>query len=293
MKLRYSRKADGFNGRLYVPRHDRYPGKAVIVMGGSDGVFTLTRWMARCLTRRGMTTLALDYFGGNALLLPKECVALPVESVERAASRLRDEGFEKVGTWGFSQGAELSLLSASLLPGLITNVVSASPSALVTMGISWRGSPHNVDQSSFTWRGRPLPCLRNRENDAASIRRVSRQKGEFYTRRCYEAGLEAGVPESAVIPVERIRGDILLLSGDRDANIPAGLFCDMIQARLRERGFAHRCVHRHYQNMSHNLFPGETFLVRWMSHTERKYARDCRGARRDALAQTLLFWDEW
>lgn len=291
-KKQFSYEKDGFVGQLLRPDHDRYPGKALIVMGGSDGVFLLTKGMARQFVKQGITVLALHYFVKTGLPVPRECYELPVESVERAAAWLFANGYRKVGVWGFSEGAELALLSASLLESL-SCVVAASPSAYVTMGISWRKGAHNVRRSSFTWRGKPLPYLENRENDTKSIRAISREKGEFYTRRCYEAGLEAGVPEGAEIAVEKIRGDILLISGGRDSCIPADLFCETIKARLRSHGFSYRIRHLNYADASHILFPNQTNLVKLMSRTERKYAARCRYAREDSFQRTLEFLQQW
>jgi len=291
-KKSFSLKTDGFIGQLVQPDSDRYPGKALIVMGGSDGVFSLTKWMAGSFVKQGITVLALNYFGKTGLPVPRECYDLPVEAVERAVSWLHANCYREVGVWGFSEGAELALLSASLIES-ISCVIAASPSAFVTMGISWRKGAHNVRRSSFTWRGKPLPYLENRENDAKSIKAISKEKGEFYTRRCYEAGLEVGFPEDAEIAVEKIHGNILLISGGRDSSIPAGVFCERIKERLRKHDFTYRLQHLHYPDASHILFPNQTSLVKLMSYTERKYASDCRAAREDSFAKTIKFLQQW
>ena len=292
VKKNFSLKTDGFIGRLMQPASDRYPGKALIVMGGSDGVFFLTKLMAGHFVKHGITVLSLNYFGKTGLPIPRECYDLPVEAVERAAAWLYANDYREVGVWGFSEGAELALLSASLIES-ISCVIAASPSAFVTMGISWRRGAHNVQRSSFTWRGKPLPYLENRENDAKSIKAISKEKGEFYTRRCYEAGLEAGFPEGAEIAVEKIRGSILLISGGRDSNIPADVFCERIKERLRKHGFSYRILHLHYNDASHFLFPNQTSLGKLMSYTERKYAASCRFAREDSYKRTMEFLQQW
>lgn len=40
-KTEFTLKKDGFIGALYQPEQDEYPGKAVIMFGGSDGIYNL------------------------------------------------------------------------------------------------------------------------------------------------------------------------------------------------------------------------------------------------------------
>ena len=41
--------------------------------------------------------------------------------------RLHSMGYEKVGLWGISKGAELALTAGSLLPGLVNAVIAVAP----------------------------------------------------------------------------------------------------------------------------------------------------------------------
>ena len=58
-KTEFTLKRDGFIGALYQPERDEYPGKAVIMFGGSDGIYNLTKLVAEQYVKRGMTVLAL------------------------------------------------------------------------------------------------------------------------------------------------------------------------------------------------------------------------------------------
>jgi pimeloyl-ACP methyl ester carboxylesterase len=49
--------------------------------------------------------------------------------------------------------------------------------------------------------------------------------------------------EKAAIPVERINGPILLVSGTDDRIWPAGDSCDIIKARLKKAGFPYEVRH--------------------------------------------------
>ena len=42
----FTLEKDGFIGALYRPERDEYPGKAVIMFGGSDGIYNLTKLAA-------------------------------------------------------------------------------------------------------------------------------------------------------------------------------------------------------------------------------------------------------
>ena len=45
-------------------------------------------------------------------------------------------GYEKVGLWGISKGAELALLAGILLPGLVNAVISVAPMSTVCQGFA-------------------------------------------------------------------------------------------------------------------------------------------------------------
>lgn len=57
----YRVKTDGFHGELFIPKEDKYPGKALICFSGSDGKFELTRMLAGVFQSHGLTTLAFAY----------------------------------------------------------------------------------------------------------------------------------------------------------------------------------------------------------------------------------------
>lgn len=85
--------ADGFYGELFHPEKDCYPGKALICFSGSDGGIEL----------------ALAYVLEEGL--PNQFSKVPLDALEAAAKRLHDMGYEKVGVWGISKGAELAGMS--------------------------------------------------------------------------------------------------------------------------------------------------------------------------------------
>ena len=68
--------------------------------------------LADVFQSQGLTTLALAYVMEEGL--PKQFSKVPIDSLEAAAKRLHDMGYEKVGLLGISKGAELVLTAGSL-----------------------------------------------------------------------------------------------------------------------------------------------------------------------------------
>lgn len=60
----------------------------------------LARTLAGVFKTQGLTTLALAYVLEEGL--PKQFLRVPVDTLEAAAKRLHDMGYEKVGLWGIS-----------------------------------------------------------------------------------------------------------------------------------------------------------------------------------------------
>lgn len=76
-------KTDGFHGELLRPEKDAYPGKALILFGGSDGKFELARALAAIFQGHGLTALALAYVNEEGL--PTAFYRVPIDPLEAAA----------------------------------------------------------------------------------------------------------------------------------------------------------------------------------------------------------------
>lgn len=81
--------------------------------------------LAQVFQAQGLTTLALACVLEEGL--PQKFLNVPIDPLEAAAKRLHDMGYEKVGLWGISKGAELALVAGSLLPGLVNAVIAVAP----------------------------------------------------------------------------------------------------------------------------------------------------------------------
>lgn len=151
----YCMKTDGFHGELFRPEQDSYPGKVLICFSGSDGKFELSRMLAQVFQAHGLTALVLAYVMEEGL--PRQFYHVPIDPLEAAAVRLHDMGYEKVGLWGISKGAELALTAGSFLPGLVNAVVAVAPMNTVCQGFSKTKGITIMSGSTWTFHGEEVP----------------------------------------------------------------------------------------------------------------------------------------
>ena len=239
-------------GRLFIPP-GRGPHSVVIVLSGSGGGFDLDK--AAVLSRHGFATLALAYFG--IAPLPAWLHRIPLEYFEAALSWLSAQpeiDSERAGILGVSRGAELALLLGSTFPQ-IRAIVAYAPS-----NVAWAASGR--DQStgelipSWTWREKPVPFapLPLRGFMWRSAFPVVALKRPVMFRNLFRAGLRnREAVELAAIPVEKIHGPILLVSGGDDHLWPAAEMSEAIVKRLQSQGGAHAAEHLHFARAGHML----------------------------------------
>ena len=279
----FSLEHNGFIGHLYQPEQNEYPGKALIFFGGSERMYSLTRLVAEQYIKRGLTVLTLAYW--NMPGLPRRFEKIPIETVEKPALWLRCNGYDKVGVWGISMGAELALIAGSLLPGLISCVVAVSPINLVGQGIDSRRMKL-LSCSSWSFRDKELPYVKLRMRWGSIIRDLVRRRS-MSVRACYKDVI-SHIPEKAVIKVEKITGPVLCLSARNDDMWPAAEAGDAMMERLEQKGFAWPHEHICYEYASHLLVPYKLKSARIFA-IERKYPEKCMESNLDSLEKTLAF----
>ena len=206
---------EGLVGTLFVP-DGAGPYPTLLVLGGSDGGIDTTK--AAMLAAHGYAALALDYFGQPPL--PNELSEIPLEYFKTAIDWLKSQEVvdnEKIGVVGASRGGELALLLGATYPELKV-VVGYMASGVVYAGYTSTGKPL---RAAWTYEGEPIPFSPETDIDDATI------------------------------PVERINGPILLISGADDQIWPSTELSEIAIARLQQYDHPYPFEHLVYENGGH------------------------------------------
>jgi uncharacterized protein len=216
---------DGLLGN-YFPARQRGP--AVLMLGGSaGGLVPETNRAAMALQGEGFSAFHLSYFRAPGQNPRVELI--PLEYFSKALAWLRRQPEvdpARVAIIGSSKGSEAALLVATRDPQLKA-VIAALPTSVVWPGIVWEGSPVGVG-SSWSEGGAPLPHLPHVAYDAS--------KGGTMADN-YAVSLKAFAqhPE-AMIPVENIRGAVMLVCAEADQMWPSCPMARQLEQRLRAHG---------------------------------------------------------
>jgi dienelactone hydrolase len=213
----------GLVGVFYQPSTPgRHP--AVLVVSGSGGGVTPASSFPGGLASRGYAVLALAYFGVEGL--PSRLHDIPIEYFGTALEWLAAHPSvdpQRIGVLGISRGGELALLLGSMIR-TIHAVVAYVPSDMVVGGCcTGRG------ESSWTVGGRPLAwSFPARQSDFLAAQR-------------------------AAIPVEKINGAVLLISGRSDRVWPSSEMSGAVLARLERNHFPFPHQHLAYDDAGHGI----------------------------------------
>lgn len=225
-----------------------YPG--VIVVGGSGG--GLSELAPALMAARGFATLTLAYFGIEPL--PLDLIDIPLEYFDRAIDWLLSQPGVAPGGVGFvgtSRGGELVLLLGSRLPR-IKAVVGYVPSSVVNGGIGRGEARPGNPRAAWTHQGKPVPFLppaQNRPPESAEVP----PGGIPLTPIFLSAMADEAAAQAASIPVEQIRGAVLLVSGEDDQMWPSSMFARRIMARLEQARHPYPCAHLAYAGAGHRI----------------------------------------
>lgn len=285
-------KKDGFHGELFRPVQDAYPGSVLVCFSGSDGKFELARRLAAAFQSRGLTALALAYVMEEGL--PDCFCRVPIDPLEAAAKRLHDMGYEKVGLWGISKGAELALTAGSLLPGLVNAVVAVAPMSSVCQGFTKKGGIKLLPGSSWSFHGEELPYtgFGLEKFPFGRVLRKSIQARELTMYDLYLPIVQKPNPD-AVIRAEKITGPVLLISSRMDTMWTSELAATQVTDRLRRHDFPYFYRHLCYDHGGHLFVPVEFWMGRLFKGDRGKNREPGRKARMDSLEKTLEFVSRW
>jgi dienelactone hydrolase len=238
----------GLTGVLFLPAEPG-PRPAVIVLGGGDG--GILEHGAALLAARGYVALALGYFGVEPL--PPEPHEIPLEYFGRAISWLqarpavRGDAIAIIGT---SLGGMFGLLAAATYPDIRAAV------GYVPLGIVLGMEPENRPPACLN--GQPLSFVPVvlAPDEEQRVEELSHAREPVSISPVLLRLLDDRPdPEAGEIPVERINGPVLLLTGEDDQAIPSPAFAERIMARLERKGFRYPHHHYCYAGAGHAMGP--------------------------------------
>ncbi len=250
----------GIAGRFFRPASGAIRG-AVIVLGGSGGGLGWSGDVAAQLAAEGYAALALAYFCWPGL--PKRLVGIRLEYIAAAIRwlerTLASEG-SPVAVIGASRGAELALLAASKFPQ-VRVVVAVAPSS-----VAWGpdGGIGDIGRSAWTFGGRALPAMRSPSawwppRSVVGILSSWVLRTPWRNTPLVVKSLQAAdAVARAAIPVEQIKGHVLLISGGDDQLWPSRQMGEAIIARLEAAGHQFEARHLSYDGAGHAVSILET-----------------------------------
>ena len=231
----------GIVGQFYLPAGDG-PFPAVIMLQGSSGGLPVRR--PKVLAADGYAVLALPYIGYTApdgTVLPGLEDQIPLDYFGDAIRWLQAQPKvdpDRIGMYGHSLGGLATLLVAARYPQ-IKAAIAVSP-----LSITWDSS---TDVSGFSFKGKPIPFV-------APVL-AERLIQPFYDAVASGADYHATIPAilerlkadpaiaAAIVPVEKINGSVLIVSGTADSQIPATVYGELAMDRLKAHDFAYPYQH--------------------------------------------------
>jgi fermentation-respiration switch protein FrsA (DUF1100 family) len=264
-------REEGLVGTLFLPAGPG-PHPAVMILNGSGGGINEPR--AALYASHGYAAFALGYF--KAPGLSDYISATRLEYFETALAWLHRtlkplHGF--VALSGQSRGGELVLLLGAMFPASVSAVIGYVPGAVVHCAQNACDPALGREGPAWIYRGRPLPHVW--ENNRTATWAPWDEGPE--PRRHADALLTALQDPEAVararIPVEKIRGPVMLLSATDDGSWPSSLYGRMVAERLAQIGHPHAVSHLDFEGAGHSiLFP-------YVPTTQLGYAHPVSGRR--------------
>ncbi len=262
------------------------PHPAVLVVGGSGGGLGGSQQRASLLASHGFSALALAYFASEGL--PAALDRIPLEYFGTALQWLAVQpgvAADRLGVMGSSRGGELALLLGAHFP-TIRAVVAYVPS-----GIVWPAYPA-TGHSAWTLGGEEIPFAETMTLEEWGKALAEGKVSEDSFDWSLVPLRDPEYAQRASIPVERINGPVLMISGTDDKLWPSFELSEFAVRRLREHRFPHRFEHLCYAGAGHNIaWPhGPTTMPRSV-HPVSGVAIDMGGTPRgDAHARLDSWW---
>jgi len=244
------------------------PHPAIMILNGSGGGINEPR--GAIWASRGFTAFALGYF--KAPGLSPYISNTPLEYFETGLQWMRRElnplaGFVAIA--GQSRGGELVMLLGSMFPDLVSAVLGYVPSAVVNC--AQNACDPALGREGFAWlyKGKGIQHVWDGNKTATWDPWDYGPEPRRHTNALLTSLEDPEAVARARIPVEKIKGPVLLLSGGDDGSWPSTLYCEMIKQSLRHHPYP--VVHHDYPEAGHLiLFP-------YVPTTQLQYAHPVSG----------------
>lgn len=272
----------GVYGDLFFPAVPVDREKVMIVIGGSDNSYDLSKATASGFASYGLCTFSLACWGVKGL--PQFPDRIPLEMIAKTRSILEKKGFTSIGGYGIGRGADMLLAAESLRHSLdFIIAVSASGNVLEGDYLADLGSRH----STFTYGNEELPFLR-KKNAFANILRKSmvyvKKPDPSFFENTYEAA-----KEDARIKVEDIHVPLLLLTSDEDPIWSGTASAKRMMEKLNETGHKESYRHIVFEKGQHLLFPEAYGLERSLIKHAKGYAQAVARTQRASVKTVMQF----
>ena len=257
--------------------------KVMIVMSGSNGGIKLTKQAADFYHKKGIPALALALFAtkGTQPYLDK----VPIEYVESAIAWLKKQGYKQIGIDGMSKGSEMALVAASMFSD-ISCVIVRVPSYFVSEGLIGSGKKKAPSGTScWSYKGQELAYAPYKTRNFNMLKMFVKEK----EMHIISFNRDKDIAPDSIIPIEKIKAPILILSSKNDSVWPSYKSGIYIENRLKEAGFSYEYKHVAYENMSHALITKLPFIYKMAFKAERASAKACK-IDRENMKKELLDW---
>jgi len=217
-----------FQGFHLIPNNKKYKG-IIVCYGGSDGSPFFE--VARKYAEEGYETLSVFMFGMNNQ--PKELSKVPLEQFADVLDYINNniEDDDPITIMGASKGAEYVLNLAAKYDE-ISNVILLAPVAYSFSGLN---NDNVSSSSSWTWENKEVPYVDIKKASFGAIFKsmlFPMMIGSPVTfRDIYAAALDADENrDEKLIPVQNIKGDILIIVGEDDQMMDTLSMAELIKA---------------------------------------------------------------
>jgi fermentation-respiration switch protein FrsA (DUF1100 family) len=247
-------REEGLVGTLYLPP-GKGPHPAVMIFNGSGGGINEPR--AALYASHGYAAFALGYFKAPGLSnyisnTKIEYFEAALQWIHRTLKPLH--GF--VALNGQSRGGELVLLLGTLFPESVSAVVAYVPGAVVHCAQNACDPALGREGPAWLLRGKPIPHVWENNRTATWAPWDSGPEPRRHTNAILTALQDADAVARARIPVEKIRGPVMLLSATDDGAWPSSVYGRMVARKLAEVGHPYPVRHLDFENAGHLIvFP--------------------------------------